>query len=175
MGLELVGPQLVEALESYRRLLTFGFNIRDHSRGAVRPGPGGEPLVTYNLGARDLAQLRFGLRILVDLMVRGGATRVFPPVFWAPEVSASTGSRALDARDLRASDLTLTAYHPLGTARMGMDPATSVVDMDLKVRGAPSIVVCDGSVLPSSIGSNPQVTIMALAARAAERLADRLA
>ncbi|MGC4114634.1 MAG: GMC family oxidoreductase [Myxococcales bacterium] len=175
MGLDLLGAPLVRAMESHRRLLTFGFNIRDESRGAVRYGPKGEPLVTYNLGKRDVAQLRFGLRVLVDLLVRGGADVVYPPVWWAPIVRASVGSRALDARTLHAGDLALTAYHPLGTARMGMEAASSVVDMDLRVRGLKNVLVCDGSVLPSSIGSNPQVTIMALAARAAERLADRLA
>lgn len=175
MGLELLGAPLVDAMESHRRMLTYGFNIRDHSRGAVRAGPGGEPIITYNLGSKDVAQMRFGLRVLIDLLVRGGAERVFPPVYWAPIVPASVGSRALDAQELHASDLSLTAYHPLGTARMGLDCATSVVDMDLKVRGMPPVLVCDGSVLPSSIGSNPQVTIMALSARAADRLADRLA
>lgn len=175
MGLELLGAPLVETMESYRRMLTYGFNIRDESRGAVRYGPQGQPLVTYNLGSKDVAQVRFGMRVLVDLLVRGGAERVFPPVRWAPVVPASVASRALDSRPLRAGDLSLTAYHPLGTARMGMDAAKSVVDLDLRVRGVKNVLVCDGSVLPSSIGANPQVTIMALAARAADRLADRLA
>lgn len=175
MGLELIGPRLTGVLEEHRRLLTFGFNIRDDSRGSVRAGPGGQPLVTYHLNDHDVGQLRFGLRVLVDLMVRGGARTVFSPIYWSEEIPAGLGSRALDARALRASDMTLTAYHPLGTARMGTDPATSVVDMDLRLRGAPSILVCDGSVMPGSMGANPQVTIMALAARAAGRLADRLA
>ena len=46
--------------------------------------------------------------------------------------------------------------------------------MDLRLRDWPRVMICDGSVIPTSMGHNPQITIMALAARAAERLAARL-
>jgi choline dehydrogenase-like flavoprotein len=62
------------------------------------------------------------------------------------------------------------AFHPLGTARAGSDPAMSVVDPQLQVRGAPGVYVADGGVVPSSLGVNPQITIMALAARLARQL-----
>jgi len=174
IALDLNGPRLVEALEQHHRLLTYGFNVRDTSRGRVLAGPGGRPLPFYNLGRDDVKQVQRGMRTLVDLLVRGGATSVFPPVHGLDEIPAALGSRALDGHGLVATDFDLSAYHPLGTARMGADPARSVVDMDLRLRGAPDIMVCDGSVVPTSMGHNPQVTIMALAARAAERLAARL-
>jgi choline dehydrogenase-like flavoprotein len=46
----------------------------------------------------------------------------------------------------------------------------SVVDPQLQVRGAPGVYVADGGVVPSSLGVNPQITIMALAARLARQL-----
>ena len=55
------------------------------------------------------------------------------------------------------------AFHPLGTARAGADPARSVVDPHLEVHGVHGLHVADGSVVPSSLGVNPQITIMALA------------
>jgi hypothetical protein len=174
LALDVQGPRLVEILEQHHRLLTYGFNVRDTSRGRVRRGPGGAPVATYQLGDADVAQLQFGMRTLLDLLAAGGASAIFPPVYGLDEVAASKAGRALDGRVLRADDLTLSAYHPLGTARMGRDPATSVVDMELRVRGMPSVMVCDGSVVPTSMGANPQITIMSLAARAAERLAARL-
>ena len=75
---------------------------------------------------------------------------------------------------LKARDFELTAYHPLGTARMGHDPRTSVVDTDLQAHDLPGLHICDGSVIPTSPAVNPQMTIMALAMRAARRLAERL-
>jgi len=68
---------------------------------------------------------------------------------------------------LRAGELTLMAFHPLGTARAGSDPAASVVDGRGRVHGVGGVHVLDGAMVPSALGVNPQITIMALATRAA--------
>ena len=62
------------------------------------------------------------------------------------------------------------AFHPLGTARAGADPPRSVVDGDLAVHGVEGLYVADGSAVPSSLGVNPQITIMTLATRLAFHL-----
>jgi choline dehydrogenase-like flavoprotein len=62
------------------------------------------------------------------------------------------------------------AFHPLGTARAGANPSRSVVDGDLRLHGVQGVYVADGSVVPSSLGVNPQITIMALATRLAHHL-----
>jgi choline dehydrogenase-like flavoprotein len=61
--------------------------------------------------------------------------------------------------------------HQMGTMRMGDDPDTSVVNGDQRFHGIPNLYVIDGSVLPTSGGYNPTLTIQALAWRAAQRLA----
>ncbi len=63
------------------------------------------------------------------------------------------------------------AFHPLGTARAGADPAQAVVDPDLQVHDVRGLYVADGSAVPSSPQVNPQVTIMALAVRLGRALA----
>ena len=70
-------------------------------------------------------------------------------------------------RDIPASALRLTAYHPMGTAAMG---ARGAVDGFGRVHAAERLVVPDASVFPTSLGVNPQVTIMAFATRAAHRM-----
>jgi choline dehydrogenase-like flavoprotein len=57
---------------------------------------------------------------------------------------------------------------------MGSDPRTSVVDADCRTHDVPNLYVVDGSVFPSASEKNPTHTIMALAARAADHVADRL-
>ena len=67
-----------------------------------------------------------------------------------------------------------TLYHPLGTCRMASEPGRGVVSPRHEVFGVPGLYVADGSVVPSSVSVNPQVTIMAMATRGADLLADRL-
>jgi choline dehydrogenase-like flavoprotein len=60
--------------------------------------------------------------------------------------------------------------HLNGTARMGDDPGTSVVDGDCRSWEVPNLWVCDGSVFPTVGGVNPSLTIQALACRTADRI-----
>ena len=63
-----------------------------------------------------------------------------------------------------------TPSHQCGTARMGTDPATSVVDVNLKSHDLDNLYIVDASVLPTSAAVNPSLTIAALALRAAEHI-----
>jgi choline dehydrogenase-like flavoprotein len=58
----------------------------------------------------------------------------------------------------------------VGTLRMGLDARTSAVDRDCRFRGLDNLYVMDGSVMPTSAGVNPSLTIAANALRAAHRL-----
>jgi gluconate 2-dehydrogenase alpha chain len=64
--------------------------------------------------------------------------------------------------------------HELGGARMGEDPAASVVDRDLRVHDTPGLYVFGTAVFPSCQGVNPTLTMWALVLRAAEGLVQRL-
>ena len=67
-----------------------------------------------------------------------------------------------------------TFNHQLGGCRMGSDPRTSVLDAFCRSHDVPNLYVVDGSVFPSSSEKNPTLTIMALAARTADHISDRL-
>jgi len=67
--------------------------------------------------------------------------------------------------------ITIDRYaHLVGGARMATKPQDGVIDTDHKVFGMPNLFVVDGSTLPTQGSANPALTIMALAARAADRL-----
>lgn len=76
--------------------------------------------------------------------------------------------QAVDARERwRQTDDTC---HLNGTARMGDDPRTSVVDADCRSWDIPNLWICDGSVFPTVGGVNPSLTIQAIACRTADRI-----
>jgi choline dehydrogenase-like flavoprotein len=58
--------------------------------------------------------------------------------------------------------------HEMGTARMGRDPKTSVLNSHNQVWDAPNVFVTDGSCMVSTACQNPSLTYMALTARAAD-------
>jgi choline dehydrogenase-like flavoprotein len=64
--------------------------------------------------------------------------------------------------------------HPLGSCRMGDDPATSALDDQHELRGHPGLFVTDGSAVPTSLCVNPSLTIAALAERAGPLIVDRI-
>jgi choline dehydrogenase-like flavoprotein len=72
-------------------------------------------------------------------------------------------SKAFDSR---------TPSHQCGTARMGRDPATSVVDIFGRAHDHPNLFICDASVLPTSAAVNPALTIAALSLRTGQHLID---
>jgi choline dehydrogenase-like flavoprotein len=64
--------------------------------------------------------------------------------------------------------------HEMGTARMGRDPKTSVLNAHNQVWDAPNVFVTDGSCMTSAACQNPSLTYMALTARAADYAVDEL-
>jgi choline dehydrogenase-like flavoprotein len=65
------------------------------------------------------------------------------------------------------------SVHEMGTARMGADPESSVLDPDNRVWDVPNVIVTDGSCFVSSGFQNPTLTMMAITARACERFLER--
>jgi choline dehydrogenase-like flavoprotein len=161
MALPLSGRRHVQAMAAYRHLAQFGLMVSDSSRGRVRH-VAGRPVIRYDLSAADLERFRVGLRRIEELFLAAGARDVYLPL--------TAGVRPERAR---ARDLRLMAFHPLGTARADARASHGAVDGDLAVHGVRGVYVADGSAVPSALGVNPQLTIMALATRLAFRLLDR--
>ena len=67
------------------------------------------------------------------------------------------------------------AIHEMGTARMGRDPKTSVLNKFNQIHAVPNVYVTDGACMTSAGCQNPSLTYMALTARAANHAAKELA
>jgi choline dehydrogenase-like flavoprotein len=93
------------------------------------------------------------------------------------QVAAAEMLEAAGAKDIRTYNDKSTpglCIHEMGTARMGRDQTTSVLNGWNQVWDAPNVFVTDGACMASSACQNPSLTYMALTARAAHHAVDLL-
>lgn len=172
----LYGEEYVRFTERYQETAYFGFMVRDTSEGRVRKGPHPDiPLVTYHMNKRDFGVFLHGIELLGKMYFAAGAREVYLPGTNNLTVVHNERELMEFVRGRRKPmEFMMTAYHPLGTARIARDASNGVCDTDHAVFGWNGLYVMDGSNVPSALAANPQVTIMAMAARAAARLAERI-
>ena len=175
-----VGSDFTSAIANYRRTALFGFVIEDRSRGRLvfrRGASGGGrelPLIFYNLCASDTRRMQEATATLAEVFLAAGAETVFPGYLGAAPIRNGGDVAALRASTIAPAAFEVSAYHPLGTARMSCTDRDGVVGPDHQVHGMGDLHVVDGSAVPSALGVNPQITIMGLALRAADILDRRL-
>jgi choline dehydrogenase-like flavoprotein len=173
MSFPFAGEKHRELMLRFRNIAQFGLMVSDLSRGFVRERAG-RVEIRYDLCDEDAATFQRGIERLCELFVAAGARTIYPPVTGVPELTGDD-LEPLRRTEVRAEDLVLMAFHPLGTARADARPDHGVVNGDLRLHEVENVWVSDASVIPSSIGVNPQITIMALATRLAYSLLEKAA
>jgi choline dehydrogenase-like flavoprotein len=174
MAVPFSGERHREIMLRYRNVAQFGLMVSDTSRGHVLTSRlarrAGRPVARYDLNAHDTRTIHRGVVRLARLLFAAGARTVISPVGRALELHDGD-TAPLERLDVKAAELKLMAFHPLGTARAAARPQDGVVDGDLRVHGVEGLYVADGSAVPTALGVNPQLTIMALATRLGAHLA----
>jgi choline dehydrogenase-like flavoprotein len=100
--------------------------------------------ITYSWSDNDRALIRHSLQFMTQALQAADATEI-----WTQDDDTC---------------------HLNGTARMGDDPRTSVVDADCRSWDIRNLWICDGSVFPTVGGVNPSLTIQAIACRTGDRI-----
>ena len=145
------GATLREYMRDYVHWATFGalceFLPQDRNRVTLADEVDrhGIPVAnfSYSLCDNDRALMRAAAAVMADMHDSAGA----------------------------AEAITIDRYaHLVGGCRMAESPAHGVVDSNLRTFAVPNLYITDGSVLPTQGSANPALTIMALAARAADYL-----
>ncbi|HEX4883232.1 MAG TPA: GMC family oxidoreductase [Casimicrobiaceae bacterium] len=155
-------------------LLRDGFHPESPG-GTVRLRDDGTPVLDYPLSPYLWEGVRRAMQAMAELQFAAGATQVMPI-----HGAGTTFANAADARKgIAAFGLAplvtpLVSAHVMGGCPMGGDPKTSVVTPAGRHRELDNLLVADGSLFPTSIGANPQLSIFAFAARVAEGLAKTL-
>lgn len=146
--------------------------LRPESTGEVTlrsANPADPPVIRFNILQHkgDVDLLRYNIRWFRELAATDPLSDfIGDEVFPGPKV---TSDADLDAY-IRAT--VVTAQHPVGTCRMGTDPATAVVDPALKVCGTENLRVADASVMPALIGGHTNAPAIMIGERAAQFIKD---
>ncbi|AXQ30795.1 GMC family oxidoreductase [Solimonas sp. K1W22B-7] len=164
-------PRLNAALA----LMRDGF-VDDAPGGQVRIDEQGNPLLDYDIGEYLWHGMREAYRRMAELQFAAGATRVRQvhlDARWTG--NPSDALRHVDTLQMKKFRTGLFSAHLMGGCAMGSDPKNSVTDSNGRHHQLENLHVFDGSLFPTSIGANPQLSIYALVAKHATRLAGELA
>jgi choline dehydrogenase-like flavoprotein len=155
---ELWGPEIHRIARSHANGILWAANTEDlpeeSNQVTLSPdlvdGHGvPSPKVQYRLSENTRKILRYTVERMEEIHSASGADRTFPVEIWIDQPG-----------------------HLLGTARMGNDPQTSVVDSYGRAHDVPNLFIADGSIFVTSGSANPTSTITALALRVARHLAE---
>ena len=169
------GHKLMDAMDRADHVAGFALLVRDSSRnGRVWRDVSGVPAITYNVQPEDVERMHRAMIHTGELCLAAGAKRLYAVTLKNNQMDGRRDFEAFRAAKMSPSDFVWTSYHPLGTCQMGTDPKTSVVDLDHQTHDVRGLFIVDGSTVPGPPGVNPQITIMAMATRAAEKIAERV-
>ncbi len=169
---KVVGRETKSMLADFKRRAACGLFVSDSSSGRVlQLSRRTTPVVLYRLNRQDTERLLRGMALVAEIFFAAGAHTVHTGHSEIPILKNSKDlSELRDVGRWGSSGLFPTAFHPMGTCRMGPDPKHSVVGLDGQVHGTERLYVADGSLFPTCVGVNPQETIMAFATKIAERI-----
>jgi len=148
----------------------------DSPGGTVMLRDDGTPVLDYPLTPYLFDGMRRAFRAMADLQFAAGAQTVMP-VHGRGEAfaTASAARDAIAAFDLAPLVTPVVSAHVMGGCPLGPDPRRAVVDLDGRHHQLANLHVLDGSLFPTSIGANPQLSIYAIVAKLAQGLATSLA
>jgi choline dehydrogenase-like flavoprotein len=157
------GQVLMERLREFRHLAMWAAAVRADAVGSVKRGLGGRPVVHYTLTRDDMKRLRAGLYVLAQTHVAAGARAILPAIEGMPYKLAVNEIDQLKDAPLDPRAYVAIVSHLFGGCVLGRDPTRSVCDERGRVHGYENLWIADASAIPSTLGVNPQHTIMALA------------
>jgi choline dehydrogenase-like flavoprotein len=155
-------------------LLRDGFH-EESEGGSVLLRDDGSPVLDYRMNRYLWEGAYQAWASMARIQFAADAREVLPLHSDAnPYVSLGQAERAIASLPASAMGAAIFSAHVMGGCAMGGDARGSVVDSDGRHHQVENLYVIDGSVFPTSLGVNPQMSIYGLAARNATRLAAAL-
>lgn len=168
-----LAPHGAEAVErvmaDWRRASIYVGQVKASATGSVRRLPGiDRPMPRYGINDADLANIRFALERMAEILFAAGAHTVYLPLAGSGSLTSLEETRRLLSRPIPPKALDLLSVHALASCGLGR-----ALDPWGRVKGFDNLLVNDAAMLPEATGVNPQLTIMAMARRNAGAWLDR--
>jgi len=147
----------------------------DSAEGTVELRSDGSPVLDYRMTDYAWNGIRRAFHSMAEIQFAAGARAVLPLHGDARYVRTPRAARELiEGLDLALYRTRLGSAHVMGGCAMGDDPRQAVTDSLGRHHQLANLSIHDGSLFPTSIGANPQLSIYALCAKLASDLDDRL-
>jgi choline dehydrogenase-like flavoprotein len=159
-------------MKRYDRLACVGILVGSESNAEARIGGLTRREIRYTPTAADFKKLLTGLELSGEIMFAAGAESVMPNTFKFHEFRNVQALRKLPDLIRDPSEITLGTGHPQGGNVISNSADTGVVNAEFRVFGHDNLSVVDASVFPTSLGVNPQLTVMGLADYAVQFVKD---
>jgi choline dehydrogenase-like flavoprotein len=163
-------------MANFRHGASFIGLLRDRGHGRVTIDSAGQSVPTYAVTDEvDVGNTLHAIDAQIRLHEAAGAQQILavagglPTWRWGEAVGPFV--ERVQRIPLRAGGWRLFSAHQMGTCRMGTDPATSVAGPWGELHDTAGVWIGDGSAFPTASGTNPMITIMALAHRNADAVA----
>ena len=162
--------KLLSKTNAVLALLIDGFLPGEEGGTVSLRGDGSRLSIHYPLGPLHAEAMREAMRITARIQLAAGAREV-RTLHKDPVVITSERDLAvIDGRPVGPNLLGVFTAHQMGGCAAGADPGVSVVDGNLRHHQLANLWVFDGSVFPTSLGVNPQLSILGIVAASVERM-----
>jgi choline dehydrogenase len=146
------------------------YHLRPRSRGLVTlqsSNPLDPPIVDPNSFAEtyDLERAADAIEISCEI----GRTRAFSKYVARQHLPGAECRTKADYQNF-ARQVARSAYHPIGTCKMGVDEMAVVEPASLRVRGIDGLRLCDSSIMPRLVSSNTNAPTIAMAEKASDMI-----
>jgi len=150
--------------------------VREQGHGRVSIDEAGNAVPFYPVTDEvDIRNLRTGVEKLIRIHEAAGAEEIVGSARKAPDWKRGEDLdafvEAVLAQPIAPREFIVFSAHQMGTCRMGSDPQSSVANPRGELHDTPGVWIGDASAFPTASGTNPMLTIMALARRTAHAIA----
>lgn len=165
LGLDVTsfGEEHLDVMERYSHIVIAGMLVHDEPSGSVSLNWSGEPILDYTLSSYDQKKMILGLEEASRILLAAQAEKVIAPHFQPLAMTKFDDIKHIRERGMASGTLVAATPHPQGGNRMGQNRAYCVVNEHCEIFDVPRLFVCDASVFPTSVGVNPQMTVMGIA------------